>query len=113
MDITHANTIVIKVGTSTLTYPNGKLNLRGMASLCKTISDLQNSGKKIILVSSGAIGVGMGKLDLKERPHDNAKKQALAAIGQCELMLCMISFSENMTARWHRFFSLRTTHPIL
>ncbi len=86
MDITHANIIVIKVGTSTLTYPNGKLNLRGMASLCKTISDLQNSGKKIILVSSGAIGVGMGKLDLKERPHDNAKKQALAAIGQCELM---------------------------
>lgn len=86
MEITHANVIVIKVGTSTLTYPNGKLNIRGMSSLCKTISDLQNSGKKIILVSSGAIGVGMGKLDLKERPHENAKKQALAAIGQCELM---------------------------
>ncbi|MDO4458883.1 MAG: glutamate 5-kinase [Clostridia bacterium] len=86
LEITKANTIVIKVGTSTLTYPSGKLNLRGMESLCKTISDLQNSGKKIILVSSGAIGVGMGKVGMTERPTENSKKQALAAIGQCELM---------------------------
>lgn len=86
MDITEANKIVIKVGTSTLTHKNGKLNLRHLEGLCKTISDLQNSGKKIILVSSGAIGVGLGKLGLTERPDDTAKKQALAAVGQCELM---------------------------
>lgn len=86
MNFENANIIVIKVGTSTLTHPNGKLDLRHMEGLCKTISDLQNSGKKIILVSSGAIGVGVGKLGLKERPDDTAKKQALAAVGQCELM---------------------------
>lgn len=86
MEITQANTIVIKVGTSTLTYPNGKMNLRGMESLCKTISDLQNSGKRIVLVSSGAIGVGLGKMNLPEKPKETSKKQALAAIGQCELM---------------------------
>ncbi|MEG1427673.1 MAG: glutamate 5-kinase, partial [Oscillospiraceae bacterium] len=82
----NAEKIVIKVGTSTLTYGNGKMNLRLLESLCKTISDLQNSGKQIILVSSGAIGVGMGKLGLKKRPNETAKKQALAAVGQCELM---------------------------
>ncbi len=84
--------IVIKVGTSTLTYENGKLNLRLLEDLCKTISDLQNSGKKIILVSSGAIGVGIGKLGLKERPSETAKKQALAAVGQCELMFMYDKF---------------------
>lgn len=86
MNIPNSEIIVIKVGTSTLTHSNGKLNLRHLEGLCKTISDLQNSGKKIILVSSGAIGVGVGKLGLKERPDDTAKKQALAAVGQCELM---------------------------
>lgn len=86
MNIKDSELIVIKVGTSTLTYSNGKLDLRHMEGLCKTISDLQNSGKKIILVSSGAVGVGVGKAGLRERPDDTAKKQALAAIGQCELM---------------------------
>lgn len=86
MTVENSEKIVIKVGTSTLTHKNGKLNLRHIEGLCKTISDLQNSGKKIILVSSGAIGVGVGKLGLKERPEDTAKKQALAAVGQCELM---------------------------
>lgn len=78
--------IVIKVGTSSLTYDNGKINLKHLDNLCKIISDLQNSGRKIILVSSGAIGVGVGKLGLSKRPEDTSKKQALAAIGQCELM---------------------------
>ncbi len=78
--------IVIKVGTSTLTYDNGKLNLRRVEQLCKAISDLTNSGKEIVLVSSGAIGVGVGKLGLPERPTETRKKQALAAVGQCELM---------------------------
>ena len=77
---------VIKVGTSTLTYENGKINYRHIESLCKVIADLQNSGEQIILVSSAAIGVGMGKAGLSVRPTETKKKQALAAIGQCELM---------------------------
>lgn len=77
---------VVKVGTSTLTYENGKINYRRIESLCKVLSDLQNSGEEIILVSSGAIGVGMGKTGLASRPTETKKKQALAAIGQCELM---------------------------
>lgn len=85
-ELRNAEKIVVKVGTSTLTHEGGKLNLRRLENLCKVLSDLQNSGKKIILVSSGAIGVGVGKLGLKERPDDTAKKQALAAVGQCELM---------------------------
>lgn len=78
--------IVIKVGTSTLTYNNGSLNIKTIDKLCKVISDLRNSGKEIILVSSGAIGVGVGKLKLKSRPSETKYRQALAAIGQCELM---------------------------
>ena len=78
--------IVVKVGTSTLTYENGKVNIRRMEKLCKVLSDLHNSGKQIILVSSGAIGVGMGKLNIAKRPKETRYKQALAAVGQCELM---------------------------
>ena len=78
--------IVIKVGTSTLAHPNGCLNIRKAEELCKVISDLKNSGHEIILVSSGAIGMGIGKLSLKERPSDMPTKQAAAAVGQCELM---------------------------
>ena len=62
-------TIVIKVGTSTLTYENGKLNIRRIEALTRVLSDLQNAGNRIILVSSGAIGVGVGKLGMKERPQ--------------------------------------------
>ena len=78
--------IVIKIGTSTLTYTNGCVNIRRIESLCKIVSDLMNAGNQIILVSSGAIGMGVGKLNLKERPSDIAGKQAAAAVGQCELM---------------------------
>ena len=78
--------IVIKVGTSTLTYENGKANLRRIDKLCKVLSDLHNQGREIILVSSGAIGVGMGKTGLPKKPDSTPEKQALAAIGQCELM---------------------------
>lgn len=84
--IRNSKRVVIKVGTSTLTYPNGKINFQHMDNLCRVISDLQNSGKEIVLVTSAAIGVGMGKLGLEKRPADTSKKQALAAIGQCELM---------------------------
>lgn len=78
--------IVIKVGTSTLAYATGHLNLRHVESLCKVLSDLANAGNEVILVSSGAIGMGVGKLSLSARPKDTATKQAAAAVGQCELM---------------------------
>ncbi len=92
MDIFQTRRIVVKVGTSTLTYENGKVNLRRLEMLCKVLSDLHNSGKQIILVSSGAIGVGVGKLKLKERPAETRYKQALAAVGQCELMFLYDKF---------------------
>ena len=78
--------IVIKVGTSTLAHESGRLNIRHTEELCKVLSDLKNAGHEIILVSSGAIGMGMGKLSLSSRPTDIPTKQAAAAVGQCELM---------------------------
>ena len=78
--------IVIKIGTSTLTYENGCLNIRRIEALCKTVSDIKNSGNEVILVSSGAIAMGIGKLNLGSKPSDIAGKQACAAVGQCELM---------------------------
>ena len=78
--------IVIKVGTSTLAHPTGRLNIQRIELLCKVMSDLKNAGHQIILVSSGAIGMGVGKLSLPTRPKDTSTKQACAAVGQCELM---------------------------
>lgn len=77
---------VIKVGTSTLAHATGNLNIRRMEALCRILADLKNAGHEIILVSSGAIGMGVGKLNLGARPSDTAGKQAAAAVGQCELM---------------------------
>ncbi len=78
--------IVIKIGTSTLTHGSGHLNIRRVEALCKTISDIRNAGHELILVTSGAIGMGVSKLGLKKRPDDIPTKQAAAAVGQCELM---------------------------
>lgn len=78
--------VVIKIGTSTLTYATGKLNIRRVETLCKTMSDLKNAGHLLVLVSSGAIAMGVGKMNLPRKPEDIPSKQALAAIGQCELM---------------------------
>lgn len=78
--------IVIKVGTSTLTHGSGLMNIRRVENLCKIISDLKNAGHEIILVSSGAIAMGVGKLSLKGRPSDMPTIQAAAAVGQSELM---------------------------
>ena len=78
--------IVIKVGTSTLAHSTGMLNIRRVEQLCKVLSDLKNAGNEIVLVSSGAIGMGVGKLGMRERPTDMPGKQAAAAVGQCELM---------------------------
>lgn len=85
-DIKNAKRIVIKVGTSTLTYDTGKMNIKRIDTLARTLSDLHNSGKDIVLVSSGAVGAAMGKLGISERPSETNIKQALAAVGQCELM---------------------------
>ena len=78
--------IVVKVGTSTLAHSTGNINIRHVEELCKVMSDLKNAGHEMILVSSGAIGMGVGKLSLKEKPSDMPTKQAAAAVGQCELM---------------------------
>ena len=78
--------IVVKLGTSTLTHATGKLNIRRVELLCKVMSDLKNAGHELILVSSGAIAMGVGKMNLTEKPEDIPTKQALAAVGQCELM---------------------------
>lgn len=78
--------VTIKVGTSTLAHPSGLLNIRRVEALCRVMSDLKNAGHELVLVSSGAIGMGVGKLSLRERPSDIPTKQAAAAVGQCELM---------------------------
>ena len=85
-NISEKQRIVIKLGTSTLAHKTGKLNIRRMTNLVRVISDLHNSGRDIIIVSSGAQGLGTGKLGLREKPKDIRMKQAVAAIGQCELM---------------------------
>jgi glutamate 5-kinase len=78
--------LVIKVGTSTLAHATGRLNIKRTQGLCRVLSDLKNAGHEVILVSSGAIGMGVGKLGLTEKPTDIPTKQAAAAVGQCELM---------------------------
>lgn len=80
------NRVVIKIGTSTLAHSTGLLNIRRVESIIKVLSDLKNAGKEIVLVSSGAVGVGAGKLSLKSKPTNLHVKQACASIGQCELM---------------------------
>lgn len=91
-EIKNAKRLVIKVGTSTLTYETGKINIRRMVKLCSVLADLHNSGREVVLVTSGAIGVGVGKLGLKEKPKDIPGRQAAATVGQCELMFMYDKF---------------------
>lgn len=84
--IKEANRIVVKVGSSTLTYDNGSINLTRIEKLTRVLSDVMNSGKEVILVTSGAVSVGVSKLKLKEKPKTIREKQAAASVGQCELM---------------------------
>ncbi len=85
-EIQGAGVVVVKVGTSTLTYENGKLNLKRLEQIARILTDVKNSGKKVVLVTSGAIGVGMSKMGLKEKPKEVKVVQAVSAVGQCELM---------------------------
>lgn len=78
--------IVVKVGSSTITHESGRLNLRKLDLLARVLSDLNNAGHEVVLVSSGAIAAGCGKMQLHHRPKELKEKQAMAAIGQCELM---------------------------
>ena len=84
--IQDAKRIVFKVGTSSLTYETGLINIRQMESLCRVLSDVRNSGREVILVTSGAISVGLAKLGIVRTAHSMPEKQAAAAVGQCELM---------------------------
>ena len=78
--------VVIKIGTSTITHSTGQLNIRRVELLCKVLADLKNAGHEVLVVSSGAIGMGAGKLHLPSKPEDIPTRQAAAAVGQCELM---------------------------
>ena len=100
--------IVVKVGTSTLAHARGRLNILRIEELCKVLSDLKNAGHEIILVSSGAIGMGVGKLNLAGRPEDMPTKQAAAAVGQCELMY---TYDKMFTAYSHTVAQLLITAP--
>lgn len=91
-DLKDVKRIVVKVGTSTLTYETGKTNLRRIAKLARVLCDLRNAGYEVTLVSSGAIGVGVGKLGLAQRPEDTPGRQAAATVGQCELMFIYDKF---------------------
>jgi glutamate 5-kinase len=84
--ISKAKRIVVKIGTSSLTYPTGKLNLSRLEGLVREVADIQNEGREMILVSSGAVGAGLGRLGFKRRPSKIPEKQAAAAVGQGILM---------------------------
>jgi len=102
--------IVVKVGTSTLTHKTGLTNIYRMEKLVKVLADIKNSGKEIILVSSGAISVGMGKLGLKERPADIPSRQACAAVGQCELMYL---YDKHFSEYNHKIAQVLLTRDVL
>ena len=86
--------IVVKIGTSSLSYPNGRMNFKSIEKLAYVLSAIRGSGVQVMLVTSGAIGVGAGRLGLTERPRELDKKQALAAVGQAELMKIYQKFFE-------------------
>lgn len=93
--IKNCKRIVIKIGTSTLTYPNGALNLRRIEVLVQTIADFKNAGHEVVVVSSGAVGAGYAKLALAEYPKTLEEKQACAAVGQSQLMKIYENFFAN------------------
>ncbi len=84
--IKNAKRIAVKIGSSSLTHPSGKLNLRKLEILVRVLSDFKNGGKEVVLISSGAVSAGHGRLNADHRPATRAEKQAYAAVGQAELM---------------------------
>ncbi len=97
IDVSHKKRIVLKLGTSTLTHKTGKLNIRRVTNLVRILSDLHNAGKELMIVSSGSVAMGVGRLNMAERPKDTPTKQAVAAVGQCEL----IHFYEDMFGKYN------------
>ena len=89
--------VAIKIGTSTLTHTTGVLNIRRVEEICKVISDIKNAGHDVVIISSGAIAMGVGKLGLNGRPSDIPGKQACASVGQCELMY----FYDRLFSEYH------------
>ena len=109
IDMTKKKRVVVKVGTSTLTHSTGLLNIRRVEQLVKTLADLQNAGHEIILVSSGAVGLGRAKLGIKERPKDRLVRRWVSV----SLCIFTIIFSLNTVLMWLSFclqsiFFLRT-----
>lgn len=102
--------IVVKIGTSSLMHSNGKLNLQAIDQLSYTLTGLVNEGKQVILVSSGAIGAGMGQLGLTTRPEEIPKQQALAAIGQSELMTV---YQQRFATYGQKISQVLLTHDVL
>lgn len=92
IDLRSLKRIVVKVGTSTLTHETGKTNIKRMRELVRTLSDFSNAGLQTVLVTSGAIGMGAGKLGLAQKPKDTPTRQAAACVGQCELMFLYDKF---------------------
>lgn len=102
--------VVVKIGTSSLMHANGKLNLRVIDQLSYTLTGLVNEGKQVILVSSGAIGAGMGRVGLTKRPEQIQKQQALASIGQSELMTV---YQQRFAAYGQQISQVLLTHDVL
>lgn len=100
----YQNRIVVKVGTSTLTNEMGKSDLRSFDRLACVLSDIQNMGYEVILVSSGAISVGANKLNMRERPNSMRMKQAAAAVGQCSMMFLYDKFLTITTKQSPKFY---------
>lgn len=110
VDLSKINRIVIKIGTSTLTHKTGLLNIRHIEQLVQVVSDIKNSGKEVVIVTSGAIGVGVGKLQLACKPSDMPTKQACAAVGQSELMY---TYDKYFTQYNHKVAQLLLTGDVL
>ncbi len=110
MDFSRAKRVVVKVGTSTLTHKTGLLNLRKVEELCKILCDLQNSGREMILVSSGAVSAGWNKMGLSHRPQNIEEKQAAAAVGQGELMNL---YNRNMLPYGHTIAQILLTKDVV
>ncbi len=102
--------LVVKIGTSSLIHANGKVNLQAIDQLSYTLTGLVNEGKQVILVSSGAIGVGMGQLGLTKRPREIQAQQALASIGQSELMTV---YQQRFAVYGQKISQILLTHDVL